>query len=293
MTRITSTHPYLNLGCGGRFDTNWTNIDFRPAGPGVLRHDLTEGIPFPDRTFSAVYHSHVLEHLTPEHGQRLLQECFRVLRPGGVLRIVVPDLEDAARAYLDALNGAQRLDPPAEADHAWMLTELLDQMTRTVPGGRMRPLLEDPTIPNPEFVKRRLGGQAVNAVGRARTTPRGKFPTLLTRVRAERNYRRYTAAAVRAAADVIFRVVIGPRNWEALKVGRFRLRSGEVHQWMYDRVSLTRLLSYCGFQGATIQAAERSFIDGWEDFHLDADADGSVWLPNSLYMEARRPSAGV
>ena len=292
MKRVDSKYPYLNLGCGARFDRRWTNIDFRPGHPQVIRHDLTTGIPFPDSAFAAVYHSHVLEHLTPEQGQQLIRECFRVLRPSGILRVAVPDLEDAARAYIKTLDAARHSEASAPADHAWMVIELLDQLTRTVPGGRMRRLIENPEIPNPQFVARRLGGQAVNAFERARSISRGNHPTLLARIRAERNYRRYARAAAGAAVDALRRILLGRKNWEALTVGRFRIRSGEVHQWMYDPVSLKRLLNGCGFQQAAVQTANTSFIEGWEDFHLDADPDGSVWLPNSLYMEARKLPVG-
>jgi predicted SAM-dependent methyltransferase len=141
------SYPYLNLGCGGRFDERWTNIDFQSTNPVVIRHDLTN---FGDGAFRVVYHSHLLEHLTCEQGRRLLEECLRVLEQGGVLRVVVPDLESATRAYLDALTRA-RLSSAAHADHKWMVIELIDQLTRTEPGGRMRASLLDPFDPEPGF----------------------------------------------------------------------------------------------------------------------------------------------
>jgi SAM-dependent methyltransferase len=70
---------------------------------GVFRRlrylDLTRPLPYPDGAFEAVLGSHVLEHLTPAEAERLLRELHRVLRPGGVLRIAVPDLDAVIAAY--------------------------------------------------------------------------------------------------------------------------------------------------------------------------------------------------
>ena len=74
------------------FETEWP--------PNILVHDLRKPLPFPDGFASAVYGSHVLEHLYFTEAKRLLAECFRVLEPRGVLRLVVPDLRAIVREYL-------------------------------------------------------------------------------------------------------------------------------------------------------------------------------------------------
>jgi predicted SAM-dependent methyltransferase len=61
--------------------------------------DLTQPLPYPDGAFEAAFGSHVLEHLTPDEGERLLLELHRVLRPGGILRIAVPDLDAVVASY--------------------------------------------------------------------------------------------------------------------------------------------------------------------------------------------------
>jgi predicted SAM-dependent methyltransferase len=63
--------------------------------------DLTKAIPEPDDAAEAIFSSHMLEHVRPEQAEFILRECFRVLRPGGVIRIAVPDLRRAAERYLD------------------------------------------------------------------------------------------------------------------------------------------------------------------------------------------------
>ena len=127
----------LNLGCGGRFHPAWVNVDLNSSCPAVVAHDIRRPLPFAADSFDGVYHSHVLEHLTPADGQSLLAECHRVLRPGGTIRVVVPDLEAIAKNYLATLERAAKGDETATSDHDWMTIELLDQMVRGESGGQM------------------------------------------------------------------------------------------------------------------------------------------------------------
>src|SRR5260370_11714954 len=71
-----------------------------PWSPSILIRDVRKPLPFSDGSVSVVYASHVLEHLYREEGQRLIAESFRVLAPGGILRIVVPDLRAIVEEYL-------------------------------------------------------------------------------------------------------------------------------------------------------------------------------------------------
>ena len=66
--------------------------------------DITKNLHYPDIHFDACYSSHVLEHLTKEESQQLLTECHRILKPQGVIRVVVPDLEAIVREYLRILE---------------------------------------------------------------------------------------------------------------------------------------------------------------------------------------------
>jgi predicted SAM-dependent methyltransferase len=124
----------LHLGCGPFTPAGWLNVDGSlnarleqyprtkrllgalrviprslmavPWSRQIVPHDLRKPLPWPDGRFEAVYASHTLEHLFLDEAQRLLRECFRVLRPGGRCRMVVPDLayivEKYARGDADA-----------------------------------------------------------------------------------------------------------------------------------------------------------------------------------------------
>src|ERR1041385_2408283 len=126
----------LNFGCGHRFASGWTNIDFHSEHPEVRRVNLLRRWPFPDNYFDVVYSSHTLEHFSPPMAERLILECQRVMKPGGILRTVVPDLENTCREYLRLLDEAENSED-ARKKYEWSILELLDQLTRTEPGGFM------------------------------------------------------------------------------------------------------------------------------------------------------------
>lgn len=95
---------FLNLGSGPRGidDAHWVNVDgFLDRNVHFLL-DFSRPLPFPDESFDGVFCEHVLEHFSIEDGQRLAREICRILRPGGCLRIVVPDAELILRRYFDA-----------------------------------------------------------------------------------------------------------------------------------------------------------------------------------------------
>ena len=88
----------LHLGSGGNNLTGWVNIDLVGARADVA-WDLRRPLPFADRVASAVFLEHVLEHMTVAEGMAVLRHAFRVLAPGGVIRVGVPDAGLYARSY--------------------------------------------------------------------------------------------------------------------------------------------------------------------------------------------------
>jgi predicted SAM-dependent methyltransferase len=90
----------LNVGCGPNVRDGWINIDM-VGQPGVLYWDIRKRLPFDDNSTGLIFVEHVFEHLDhPVDTQLFLAECLRCLRPGGTLRLVVPD----AGLYLALYN---------------------------------------------------------------------------------------------------------------------------------------------------------------------------------------------
>ena len=64
-----------------------------------VHHRLQYGVPLGDNTVDLIYSSHALEHIFLEEAQALLQDAYRALKEGGLIRLAVPDLEHAFRLY--------------------------------------------------------------------------------------------------------------------------------------------------------------------------------------------------
>jgi predicted SAM-dependent methyltransferase len=84
--------PRLHLGCGDHRLEGWINADVAKTFAAGLFADGAKGLPFRDGAMAFVHCEDLLEHLDFESGVAMLAECFRVLREGGVLRILTPDL---------------------------------------------------------------------------------------------------------------------------------------------------------------------------------------------------------
>jgi predicted SAM-dependent methyltransferase len=103
----------LHLGCGDDVKTGWVNVALRLNQPPPLidpaaqpdtffmNYDLRRELPLADGSCAAIYSSHFFEHLECRDGLRLMRECYRVLRPGGVFRIALPNLKRFFAAYLE------------------------------------------------------------------------------------------------------------------------------------------------------------------------------------------------
>ncbi|WP_186394429.1 MULTISPECIES: methyltransferase domain-containing protein [unclassified Stappia] len=95
----------LHLGCGVKHIPGFYHVDALDY-PHVDRIGPVEDLSFiADGTVGLIYACHVLEHFGRKEYRDVLAEWCRVLAPGGVLRIAVPDFRAAAELYLDPSNG--------------------------------------------------------------------------------------------------------------------------------------------------------------------------------------------
>ena len=230
---------YLNLGCGSKFVEGWVNIDNRSISPHVQIHDLRQGIPCPDNHFSFVYHSHLLEHFSKNEALAMLRECYRVLCPGGLIRVVVPDLEQIVKIYLESLEKALLGDIISKQNYAWIMLELYDQAIRNKSGGSMLEYLKQDPVPNEEFIIERIGMEAKTIIKSIRNNQS-------QRERKSVRIRYSVSNYIKSLRDTIIKILLGSKDYKALAIGRFRME-GEIHQWMYDRYSLSSSLHKTGF----------------------------------------------
>lgn len=89
------------VGAGLRRLPGWTHLDNDPACAPDLCADITQPLALADASVEVIFCEEVLTQIPPASCIDFLRECRRVLQPGGVIRVLMPDLRRFARAYLD------------------------------------------------------------------------------------------------------------------------------------------------------------------------------------------------
>lgn len=116
---------HVQYGCGLSAPEGWLNFDASPTlriqktpvigkvfrgslnttFPAAVKFgDIVKGLPVPDNSCDGLYCSHVLEHLALNDFRVALKNSYKVLKPGGIFRCVVPDLEVIAKRYIQNLE---------------------------------------------------------------------------------------------------------------------------------------------------------------------------------------------
>ena len=156
--RMPDGRTMLHIGCGAKTHPAWTNLDAseeakwrsRPRRLGLAKAfgvlpgeaaEKIEGIdpdavwwdreprlPYPDLSFDVVFANGVLQGFDEERGLALLNECRRVLKPRGIVRVAVPDGEAIANAYLGTLAAWDSGDPAAAEKHRLATRTLLEEI---------------------------------------------------------------------------------------------------------------------------------------------------------------------
>ena len=83
----------LQFGSGGHRIDGWLNTDFEPWCEGVFHLDMRNALPFPDGVLDVAASEHCFEHFTYDEGKKIALELLRCLKPGGLLRMSMPDLD--------------------------------------------------------------------------------------------------------------------------------------------------------------------------------------------------------
>jgi predicted SAM-dependent methyltransferase len=93
----------LNIGCGAKILDGYENADITDSGFADRMYPVWD-IPYTDSSVSEIWCEHVLEHVSHENASRSVTEWSRVLVPGGILNLFIPDLEECCRKFLESGN---------------------------------------------------------------------------------------------------------------------------------------------------------------------------------------------
>jgi len=287
----TNNSILVNLGCGPIFiaDSSWVNLDFDSHSQYVTSADLLKPLPLASESVNAVYSSHFIEHVPLEHIGSVLAECQRILKPGGILRLVLPDFEEMCAAYLMHRQDGEH----AKAD--FLVIEIIDQSVRRYPGGELgkfyRKLKSDkweyPDMIN--FLKFRNGETLLDY-----SSPQplvGESTLARSKHSISKRIRRQLKALKSLLTDLRFQIAIKllPRPFIRQNVSFATV--GELHHWLWDFHQIEQELLAAGFKDVGRVSHITSNIDSFPFNPLDADPQGKPRKgAESMYIEAYKPN---
>jgi predicted SAM-dependent methyltransferase len=277
---------------GGVFLNQWNNVIFsaRPGRPlpNTRYVDLSAApLPFPDATFDAVYAYHIFEHLTPLHGERCARQIFKLLKPGGIWRISVPDLESACRDYLRMLDTAAHEPTPRNVlRYRWAVMVIFEQMVRDRSGGQMLEAIKRGEYDAAQMQE--MFGDALRSIIERSAAAEANDARAGSRHRGRSFFRSVLRSLYRAAQRAA-----GKKFPPAADYGRMDPReTKEAVQWMYDRLSLRLLLEHAGFEAVRQVDHASSSIPRWSQYDFDRANHGDYPFDPSVYFEGCKPAPG-
>jgi len=208
----------------------------------------------------------------------LVFEIYRILKKGGICRIVVPDTEKICKEYLKRLNKC--ISQPTKKNiknYNWIELMLIDQMVREKPGGLMLNTLQKGDF-DMKYIKLWTGDEffdychdSSSKIVKQQNFIRSMMKKLLSK----------------PPKDLVLflfnkiRFLIFHANPQ---------KTGEAHKWMYNRLSLKLLLEKYGFINFSINSFDESKIEYWERYNLDKSIYGNFpRKPESIYVECNKP----
>mgnify|MGYP001333496511 FL=1 len=230
---MSRSYKFLNVACGDTFieDDSWINVDFTSHSPIVKKANILDGLPYEDNTFDVVYSSHFIEHIPVDQIELFFDDVYRILKPGGLIRLVTPDLE--------FLNNEYKINYDKKAfKKANFITSLtLDQCVRSVSGGKLKKDMDNFYNSNDtemiNYIKLLIGPDAFEYVD---SNDISFIEKVLIKVKKDPKFIFNILFMIRVKIFSFFL----PKSFRELNLSNASI--GEKHMWLYDFNSLSELL---------------------------------------------------
>ena len=274
---MSRSYKFLNVACGDTFieDDSWINVDFTSHSPIVKKANILDGLPYEDNTFDVVYSSHFIEHIPVDQIELFFDDVYRILKPGGLIRLVTPDLE--------FLNNEYKINYDKKAfKKANFITSLtLDQCVRSVSGGKLKKDMDNFYNSNDtemiNYIKLLIGPDAFEYVD---SNDISFIEKVLIKVKKDPKFIFNILFMIRVKIFSFFL----PKSFKELNLSNASI--GEKHMWLYDFNSLSELLKNSSF----IDIARTNFNESNYHNYIFSKLDIKNSLPrkgiHQLFVEA-------
>jgi SAM-dependent methyltransferase len=276
----------LNIGCGDVFieDKSWINVDWASSHRNVANIDIRSPLPFSDNSLEFVYASHLIEHLIDDDLNTLLQEIFRILKPGGICRLVTPDWDEMIVEYLAQRGSGNYLYAN------WVKTEILDQLVRLRPKGAIRDWKlqaeKDSLLRN--YIRTRIGADYSDGGNSQKVVEK----ISLSRVRvflSQPMLKKIGIVTNKIQKSSISLMVLAFPKW--FRTYQISMTDpGEKHLWVFSFYEVEDLLSAVGFKSISKQTFDSTNYKDQSILELDRfrDVNEPRKGRQSMYVEARK-----
>ena len=221
----------VNLGCGTIYinKSHWINLDFNSESKSVIKANLIKKIPLKNNSVDFVYSSHFIEHLENEDLNDLLNEIFRVLKPGGIFRVSTPNFEYLVKEYI-CLKKEKEMNDEIKNKIKYLKLLIIDQIFRTKSGGNLKPFYLN--------LSENLNKYCLEIGGSFKKNKKNneKFTTKLKRITLKKIFYKLRIAIA---------LLILPNFFREKNISMSQ--PGELHRWIYDYFELKDILSEKGF----------------------------------------------
>jgi len=265
---------FLNLACGDHFinSQNWINCDFAPQSKSVKHVNLLGKFPFDSNSFDLVYCSHYLEHIELNKILDFINQCNRVLKKNGVIRLVLPDFENIAREYV------MNKDKNQGEFAAFNIAEMIDQCVRTRSGGHLQ-----------DWYYRSQGNKELSDYIYVRTGFKHKSKgELENKIKNRLKRITFKKMKLKLQLKMSYIVISILPNWFIVN-HISKVATGERHFWVHDFESVKAFLEQSGFKDVKRVSAQFSCEPNFPLYPLDLNSQNHARKgKESMYIEARK-----
>jgi SAM-dependent methyltransferase len=275
----------LNLACGQVYVVNedWINLDYVSIDSNVKSVNLLEGLPFDTNAISVVYSSHFLEHIPLHQVPLFLKECHRILKPGGIIRLVLPDFEEMCREYLSQLDRGDYIKARL------CVIEIIDQCVRLEGGGELGKAYL-------QYSKDEAGYDKIRDYIYSRNGQQLPLPNITNQ---PSKMNKVLELLIKPESLIKKLIYLVKQLWITIIISflpkAFRQQNismapiGERHHWLWDFFQLENALQEIGFVHIERSRFDTSRISDFPLHYLDVNPDN---LPrkgkHSMYVEAQK-----
>jgi predicted SAM-dependent methyltransferase len=274
----------INLACGTTYLKSdlWLNVDWSSTEPEISKVNLLDKLPFADNSFELAYTSHFIEHLKPADFDSFITECFRILSPEGILRIVTPNWDEMLGEYINQIKNKNY----KFADYVRL--EIIDQCVRLHPGGRLREVYKE-AVSDPElvsYIEMRSGRLKSTKTLREINKDR-PFVRLINFCHKIRRLKLYKVVKRAQKIYILFIVRLLPEWFRRYNVAL--TDPGEKHMWLFTQRELIERLSSIGFKNVITLDHQSTGSRIQDCLKLDSTAEGAPRKGKlSMFIEATK-----